>query len=188
MSDSRKLSKQGEITHPYCRYVLGLEDTNLHKSYHDNRYGFRIQDDNELFGRLLLEINQAGLSWDLILKKEENFRLAFDNFDIQKVANYQQEKIDDLLQNKSIIRNKLKINAAIYNANSIIEIQKKHGSFYAWLCLYEEKKMQKVEWVKLFKQHFKFTGGEIVGEFLMSTGFLEGAHDKNCSVFNEIKK
>lgn len=180
--------KQKKISHPYCNYVLGLENDNLHKSYHDTRYGFRVHDDNELFGRLILEINQAGLSWDLILKKENNFRKAFDNFDIEKVANYSQEKINDLLQDKGIIRNKLKVNAAVYNAIQIREIQKVHGSFYSWLSIHEKKELEKRDWTKLFKKNFKFTGGEIVGEFLMSTGFLEGAHDKNCPVYNEIKQ
>lgn len=176
------------IQHPYCKYVLNLPDDNLHKLYHDKRYGFRVKDDNELFGRLLLEINQAGLSWDLILKKEANFRKAFDNFNIQRIANYNADKIENLLLDAGIIRNKLKVNAAVFNAKRVVEIQNEYESFYNWLCTYEKQNFTKTEWTKLFKKNFKFTGGEIVGEFLMSTGFLPGAHDENCSTYHSILK
>lgn len=177
-----------EIQHPYCKFVQNLSEENLHKQYHDNRYGFRVKDDNELFGRLILEINQAGLSWDIILKKEKNFRKAFDNFEIETVANYSNEKINSLLQDAGIIRNKLKVNAVIYNAQKILELRKEYNSFYNWLCNYEKQNITKTEWTKVFKKNFKFTGGEIVGEFLMSTGFLPGAHDKNCSTYASIAK
>lgn len=176
-----------DIRHPYCRFVQNLESDNLHKKYHDLRYGFRITDDNELFGRLILEINQAGLSWDIILKKEDNFRKAYDGFDIIKIASYTNQKLEELLNNKGIIRNKLKVNAAIFNAQRIIELQKEYGSFYQWLCHHEQQELTKQAWTKLFKSNFKFTGGEIVGEFLMSTGFIAGAHDENCSIYSLIK-
>ncbi|SFT73673.1 DNA-3-methyladenine glycosylase I [Lishizhenia tianjinensis] len=175
-----------EINHPYCRFVQDLNKDNLHKQYHDFRYGFRITDDNELFGRLLLEINQAGLSWDIILKKEVNFRKAFDNFDVSKIAAYTPEKVEELLNNKGIIRNKLKVNAALHNAQRVLEIQDEFGSFYNWLSLHEEQELTKQAWTKLFKGNFKFTGGEIVGEFLMSTGFMPGAHDENCEIYSRI--
>lgn len=176
-----------ELKHPYCKYVQSLPIDNLHKQYHDFRYGYRITNDNELFGRLLLEINQAGLSWDIILKKEDNFRKAFDNFEINKIAGYTNHKVEELLNNKGIIRNKLKVNAAVYNAQRIIELQNEHGSFYQWLCIHEQQDYTKEKWTKLFKSNFKFTGGEIVGEFLMSTGFLAGAHDENCAIHSLIK-
>src|SRR5689334_25339542 len=108
----------------YCSYVAALSDDNVHKQYHDNEYGFPIDDDNELFARLVLEINQAGLSWTTILNKKENFFRAFDNFDIQKVAAYKSKKIEKLLQDAGIIRNRLKVEATVENAKRIIKIQK----------------------------------------------------------------
>lgn len=171
----------------YCDAVLDASnfklesDWLLHKNYHDTEYGFEIFDDNELFERLILEINQAGLSWNLILRKREGFKKAYDNFDIKKVASYDEADIDRLLADAGIIRNKLKINAAIANAKTLLDIQKEHGSFKAWLD--KNRALKKPEWIKLFKKTFKFTGGEIVNEFLMSTGYLEGAHIKDCSIY-----
>jgi DNA-3-methyladenine glycosylase I len=156
----------------------------LHKNYHDFYYGFPIHDDNELFGRLILEINQAGLSWETILKKEQAFRLAYDQFDISKVAAYTDQDRERLLNDPGIIRNRLKINAAIENAKTILVLQKEFGSFEKWLELHHPK--TKDEWVRLFKKTFKFTGGEIVNEFLMSTSYLAGAHDKECLIYKKV--
>ena len=114
-----------EKPNTYCQYVKPLGLDNLHKIYHNTQYGFPILSDNELFGRLILEINQAGLSWTTILKKQNNFRKSFSNFNIEKIANYVEEEINSLLKNPGVIRNKLKINAVIFNANRILEIQKK---------------------------------------------------------------
>jgi DNA-3-methyladenine glycosylase I len=158
----------------------------LHKAYHDHLYGFPIDNDNELFCRLVLEINQAGLSWEIILKKEQGFRMAYDNFDIDTVAAYTELDRERLLADAGIIRNKLKVNAAIENAKTIQQLQKEHGSFNKWLELNHPK--TKEEWVKLFKKTFKFTGGEIVNEFLMSIGILPGAHITSCPVYKEIEK
>ena len=169
----------------YCEYVESLEKSNVHRKYHDTQYGFPIKSDNELFGRLVLEINQAGLSWTTILNKQENFIKAYSNFDIHKVASYKQKDINRLLNDAGIIRNKLKINAAIYNAKQIIRLQKQFGSFEAWLVKNHPRKID--EWVKLFKETFKFTGGEITKEFLLSTGYLESAHNKSCPVYKKIK-
>lgn len=153
----------------------------LHAAYHDHHYGFPIHDDNELFGRLLLEINQAGLSWETILKKEAAFRRAYANFDIATVAAYTEADRACLLADAGIIRNRLKINAAIVNAQAILAIQASHGSFENWLI--QHHPLPKAEWVRLFKRTFRFTGGEIVGEFLLSTGYLPGAHDPTCPVY-----
>lgn len=168
----------------YCDFVAPLAPDNLHRIYHDTAYGFPLDDDNELFGRLLLEINQAGLSWELMLKKQENFRAAYAGFDIASVAAFTEEDRARLLADAGIIRNKLKVNAAIHNAGVILEFQKEFGSFKAWLDHHHP--LSKAEWVKLFKRHFKFTGGEIVGEFLMSTGYLPGAHAEGCPVYRKI--
>lgn len=175
-----------KITHSYCKSALEAEKDNLHKQYHDSEYGFPIEDDSRLFGRLVLEINQAGLSWMTILKKKDNFQKAYNEFDIKTVAAYDEKERQRLLTDAGIIRNKLKVNAAIHNANAILLLQKDHGSFKNWLDLHLGK--TKNEWVKLFKKHFKFTGGEITNEFLMSAGYLEGAHDENCPIFDKIKE
>lgn len=158
----------------------------LHKAYHDTQYGFPIHDDNELFCRLVLEINQAGLSWETILKKEKTFRKAYNNFNIKKVAGYGARDTERLLADAGIIRNRLKINAAIENAKAILQIQKTSGSFKNWLE--QQHPLSKEAWVKLFKKTFKFTGGEIVNEFLMSIGYLPGAHDEGCKIYKQVTK
>ena len=176
------------IPSSYCRAIKNMksEDQNLHKLYHDNHYGFPIENDNELFCRLILEINQAGLSWSTILKKQETFRKAYHNFDIKKVANYKEEDIQRLLNDPGIIRNKLKVSAAIENAKTILILQKEFGSFRNWLNGQHPK--TKAEWTVLFKKTFKFTGGEIVNEFLMSTGYLPGAHEAECAIYKTVIK
>lgn len=168
----------------YCEYCKSPKANQLHIDYHNELYGFPVETDNELFGRLILEINQAGLSWELILKKQKYFELAFDAFDVQTVAGYDEKDRERLLNDASIIRNKLKINAAIHNAQQILDIQREFGSFKKWLDSHHPKSRE--EWTKLFKKQFKFVGGEIVNEFLMSTGYLPGAHDENCPVFDKI--
>lgn len=172
----------------YCRAIENMSGDKkaLHKAYHDHLYGFQINDDNELFCRLVLEINQAGLSWETILKKEQTFRLAYDNFDLKKVAAYTEADRERLLNDAGIIRNRLKINAAIENAKTILKLQNEFGSFQNWLAHHHPK--SKMEWVKLFKKTFKFTGGEIVNEFLMSIGYLDGAHTTDCPIYHEIIK
>ena len=172
----------------YCRAIENMspEKKALHKAYHDHLYGFPIHDDNELFGRLILEINQAGLSWETILKKEPGFRKAYHDFNIKKVASYTEKDKNRLLADAGIIRNRLKINAAIENAKALLVIQKEHGSFQKWLAHHHP--LSKEEWVKLFKKTFKFTGGEIVNEFLMSAGYLPGAHTEDCKIYSLILK
>ena len=171
----------------YCTFIQTLTDEqNVHKVYHDKHYGFPIEEDDELFCRLILEINQAGLSWTTILNKQATFRKAYHNFNIKKVATYKEKDIECLLNDAGIIRNKLKVKAAIENAKIILGLQKKFGSFKNWLNHHHPK--TKEEWVKLFKQHFRFTGGEIVNEFLMSIGYLSGAHEPSCSTYKKWMK
>ena len=174
----------------YCDYINTItgDQLSLHKEYHDNHYGFPIVNDNELFERLMFEINQAGLNWILILKKQHNFRKAFDNYDIDKVANYGETEVNRLINDPGIIRNRLKINAAIENAKIILKIRNENGSFRKWLDLHSEKMNSLEEWTKLFKNTFKFTGGEIVNEFLTSTGYLPGAHSPECPVYERIRQ
>jgi DNA-3-methyladenine glycosylase I len=170
----------------YCEYVKNLDEDNLHKKYHDGEYGFPLHDDNLLFERLCLEINQAGLNWSIILGKKDNFHNAFHKFNIKKVASYNEKEIERLLSDPGIIRNKLKITSVIENAKRILMLQKEHGSFENWLNKNHPKSLE--EWVKLFKSQFRFTGGEIVNEFLVSIGYLPYGHDKNCPVYKKILK
>ncbi|MBE3605147.1 DNA-3-methyladenine glycosylase I [bacterium] len=165
----------------YCKIAPGHP---LHGPYHDREYGFPTRDERALFERLVLEINQAGLSWLTILKKRESFRAAFDNFEVDKIARYGERQRARLLADQSIIRNRLKIDAAIENARRVVELRREHGSFAGWLDLHHP--MDKPEWVKLFKRTFLFTGGEITGEFLLSTGYLPGAHEESCPIFRKI--
>ncbi|MEI9946386.1 MAG: DNA-3-methyladenine glycosylase I [Chitinophagaceae bacterium] len=170
----------------YCEFVQGKGKETVHRDYHDKEYGFPLLNDDELFARLILEINQAGLSWETILKKKDNFFKAFDNFNIDKVSRYTDKKKAKLMLDAGIIRNRLKIEATIDNAKKIKAIQKEFGSFKKWLDQHHPK--TKEEWVKLFKQTFRFTGGEIVNEFLMSCGYLRGAHVESCPIYKKVMK
>ncbi len=168
----------------YCEYCTSHPEDVFNKTYHDTQYGFPLTDDNLLFERLILEINQAGLSWITILKKADNFRKAYHNFNIAKVAKYGEKDFTRLLNNAGIIRNRLKVNAAIVNARKILELQKEYGSFRNWLD--SNHPLTNEEWTKLFRKTFVFTGGEIVNEFLMSTGYLAGAHEESCYIYKKV--
>jgi DNA-3-methyladenine glycosylase I len=165
----------------YCDVAVGHV---FHGPYHDTEYGFPIRDEDRLFERLVLEINQAGLSWLTILKKRQAFSAAFDNFAVDKVAKFGERRRTKLLADAGIIRNRLKVDAAIENARRIIALRASHGSFAAWLD--EHHPREKADWVKLFKKTFVFTGGEITGEFLLSTGYLPGAHVDSCPVYRRV--
>ncbi|MDH2999403.1 DNA-3-methyladenine glycosylase [Chelonobacter oris] len=168
----------------YCDYVntLPLQQDEVNKIYHDHHYGYPISDDNQLFERLVLEINQAGLSWTLMLKKQQNFRNAYSQFEIATVAAYTDVDRERLLNDAGIVRNKLKVNAAIYNASQILQLQQQYGSFKNWL----DYPRPLTDWVNLFKKQFKFVGEEIVNEFLMSCGYLQGAHQPDCPIYAKI--
>lgn len=168
----------------YCDYCNSHPEDTFNKNYHDTQYGFPLKDDDELFERLVLEINQAGLSWITILKKADNFHKAYSKFNIAKIAKYTEEDRVRLLADAGIIRNRLKVNAAIVNAQKILELKKEFGSFQGWLDAHHP--LTKDEWTKLFKKTFVFTGGEIVNEFLMSTGYLPGAHQPDCPIFKKV--
>jgi DNA-3-methyladenine glycosylase I len=170
----------------YCKFSASQPEDNVHRIYHDFHYGTPIDDDNELFGRLILEINQAGLSWETILKKQQNFYEAYDRFDIETVAAYDEAKIASLLDNAGIIRNRLKVRAAVTNAQRILQLKQQYGSFKQWLDQNSLKSLD--EWAKLFKKTFTFVGGEIVNEFLMSTGYLPGAHHEDCFRYKELER
>lgn len=173
----------------YCDFAPGHP---LHGPYHDTEYGFPQRDESVLFERLLLEINQAGLSWETILKKRAGFRRAYDGFDVDRIAAYGDRDRERLLADPGIIRNRLKVDAAIHNANVVRALRASHGGFAAWLDANvrdgDGKARDKASWVKLFKNTFRFTGGEITGEFLMSLGYLPGAHRPDCPVVEQIAR
>ena len=165
----------------YCDKAPGHQ---FHGPYHDTEYGYPVTDESVLFERLTLEIFQAGLSWLIILKKREGFKIAFENFNIDRVAGFDADDIERLIKDASIIRNRRKIEATVENARKIVFIRESHGSFANWIEAHAPK--NKGEWVKLFRQNFKFVGGEIVGEFLMSIGYLPGAHRPDCPLYATI--
>lgn len=167
----------------YCDFAPGHP---LHGPYHEHEYGFPLSGDDALFERLILEINQAGLSWELMLKRRESFRKAYGGFSIAKVARYGKRDQKRLLADPGVIRNRLKVEAAIANAKTILALQASHGSFGAWIAAHHPR--PKTDWVKLFRKTFRFAGPEIVGEFLMSIGYLPGAHRADCPVFARIAK
>jgi DNA-3-methyladenine glycosylase I len=165
----------------YCQIAPGHP---YHGPYHDREYGFPLAEDDAYFERLVLEINQAGLSWLTILKKREGFRDAYAHFQVDRVAAFGESDRRRLLADPRIIRNRLKVDAAIHNAGRFVELRESHGSIQSWLDLHHPR--SKEEWVRLFKRTFRFTGGEITGEFLMSTGYLPGAHAPECPVYQEV--
>lgn len=165
----------------YCLYAPA---DHLHRPYHDDEYGFPVRDDAALFERLVLEINQAGLSWATILRKRDAFRRAYDYFSIDAVAAYGERERERLLADAGVVRNRLKVGAAVENARRLVRLRAGHGSFAEWLDSHHPR--AKGEWVKLFKRTFVFTGGEITGEFLMSTGYLPGAHAADCPVYARV--
>lgn len=167
----------------YCDVAPGDP---LHGPYHDREYGFPLRGDAELLERLALEINQAGLSWATILRKRANFRAAFEGFDPEVVARYGAREKKRLLADAGIIRNRLKVEAVVHNAGVLVALRKSHGSFASWIDAHHP--LPKGQWVKLFGATFRFTGGEIVNEFLVSTGWLPGAHVPACPVAGKIAK
>ncbi len=154
----------------------------VHQYYHDHEYGFPVDRDDVLFERFALEIFQAGLSWEIVLKKRAETFKAFNRFRVSRVASYGDDDVERLLGNAGIIRNRLKIRAIIHNAR-VIQSWGKNG-FKTWLDA--NHAMNRGDWTRLFKNTFKFTGGEIVNELLMSTGYLPGAHEETCPIYTKI--
>ncbi len=174
----------------------------LYEKYHDTEWGVPLKEDNKLFEFLILETFQAGLSWITILRKRENFRVALDNFDYQKIANYDENKIASLLQNEGIIRNKLKIQATVTNAQAFMKIQKEFNSFsaYIWGFVNHKRIKNKVKLYKeaptntalsdtiskdLKKRGFKFVGSTVMYAHLQATGMIND-HELNCFRYDEV--
>ena len=182
------------IIKSYCTYIETLDKNNVHRLYHDNEYGFPLHNDEELFGRLVLEINQAGLSWDTILKKKENFFKAYDNFDVLKVAKYNEKKIEKLLNDPGIIRNRLKISSAIRNAQLFMDVQKEFGSFNNYLYSFMPGGKPITEYAgphistpesdaiakDMKKRGFKFFGTTICYAHMQATGMVND-HINGCA-------
>ena len=178
------------------------EGNDLYEAYHDNEWGVPVYDDDILFEFLILETFQAGLSWITVLRKRENFRKAFDNFDYKKIANYKQDKIDDLLQDAGIIRNKLKVKATVSNAQAFMKVQKEFGSFSKYIWDFVDGKPIKNN-VKNYKvapgntnlsdtlskdlksRGFKFVGSTVVYAHMQATGMVND-HEVNCFRYNEV--
>ncbi|SFC86467.1 DNA-3-methyladenine glycosylase I [Algibacter pectinivorans] len=174
----------------------------LYEAYHDKEWGVPVYDDDTLFEFLTLETFQAGLSWITVLRKRENFRAAFDNFDYKKIANYQQTKIDALLQDTGIIRNKLKVNATVTNAQALIKVQEEFGSFsnYIWGFVDGKPIKNSVNNYKeapgntplsdtiskdLKKRGFKFVGSTVVYAHMQATGMVND-HEVDCFRYQEV--
>lgn len=167
----------------YCDTAPGHP---VHGDYHDTEYGFPKTDEAALLELLSLEIFQAGLSWELVLKKRATTVEAFDGFDVDTVAGYGKRDVNRLLKNPGIIRNKLKVASIIDNAKTVQGFRVSHGGFAGWIAAHHPQ--NRTAWTKLFKKTFRFTGGEIVNEFLMSIGYLPGAHREDCPAFKRAKK
>ncbi|WP_298522193.1 DNA-3-methyladenine glycosylase I [uncultured Methanobrevibacter sp.] len=173
-----------------CSWVT---DDEVYIRYHDEEWGIPTYDDRELFEMLVLESFQAGLSWITILKKRENFKKAFDDFDVVKVSNYDEEKIEELRNNEGIIRHKGKITSAINNAKIFIEIQKEFGSFSDYIWSFTDGEIIKAEYLtesdlskeiskNLKKRGMKFVGPTIIYSYLESIGVIDN-HEKGCFKF-----
>lgn len=178
------------------------EGDDLYETYHDEEWGVPIYDDDKLFEFLILETFQAGLSWITVLRKRENFRKAFDDFNYKKIANYKQDKIDNLLQDAGIIRNKLKVNATVTNAQAFMEIQKEFGSFSNYIWGFVDGKPIKNTFKDyrnapansplsdtiskdLKKRGFKFVGTTVVYAHMQATGMVND-HEVNCFRYDEV--
>ena len=169
----------------YCSFCRKQDDQSIHRWYHDEVYGQMSKNDDELFGRLIMEINQAGLSWEIVLNKYPDLKKAYANFSIAKIARFKDEDIEVLKSNSKIIRHELKIRSIVYNAQQILSIQKEFGTFEKWISKNRQNSIE--NWTRIFKKNFKFVGKEIVSEFLMSNGIIPGAHDENCPVYHKLK-
>lgn len=185
------------------KYKCGwCEGDALYEAYHDKEWGVPVYDDDTLFEFLILETFQAGLSWITVLRKRENFRIAFDNFDYEKISNYTQEKIDTLLTDAGIIRNKLKIKATVTNAQAFIKIQEEFGSFskYIWEFVDSKPIKNKIKNYKeapantslsdtiskdLKKRGFKFVGSTVIYAHMQATGMVND-HEINCFRYEEV--
>ncbi len=184
-----------------CEWVSGNE---LYEEYHDKEWGVPSYDDRHLFEMLILEGAQAGLNWLTILKKREGYKKSFDDFDALKISRYSQKKIDKLLLNPEIIRNKLKVNATVTNAKIFLEIQKEHGSFSEYIWQFVGGRPIQNKWKKqsdvpattavsdemskvLKKRGFKFVGSTICYAYMQAVGMVND-HTVDCMCYKKCSK
>ena len=182
-----------------CGWCIGSD---IYEAYHDEEWGNPVYDDDTLFEFLILETFQAGLSWITILKKRENFRKAFDNFDYKKIAKYNTNKVESLLQDAGIVRNKLKVNATITNAQAFMKIQEEFGSFskYIWNFVNGKPIKNSLKNYKdapantplsdtiskdLKKRGFKFVGSTVIYAQMQATGMVND-HEVSCFRYHEV--
>jgi len=182
-----------------CGWCIGDE---LYEFYHDQEWGVPLHDERLLFEFLILETFQAGLSWITVLRKRESFRLAFDNFDYHRIAKYSDAKKESLLQDTGIIRNKLKVNAAVSNAQAFIKTQEEFGSFDSYIWSFVDHKPIKNKWKnykdcpantslsdqiskELKKRGFKFVGSTVVYAFMQAIGMVND-HTTTCYRYHEV--
>ena len=165
----------------YCDYAPGHP---WHEPYHDHEYGFPQTGDDVLLERLALEIMQAGLSWELVLRRRAGLDAAFDWFVVDQVAAYGEAERERLLADARIIRNRRKVDAIIENAHRIVALRAAHGSFHGWLAAQHPLSLD--DWVRRFRGVFVFCGREVVNEFLLSLGWLPHAHRPDCPVYARI--
>jgi DNA-3-methyladenine glycosylase I len=178
------------------------KDNELYQKYHDTEWGKPCHDDKKLFELIILEGAQAGLSWSTVLKKRENYRIAFDNFDVKKIASYKEEEIEELLNNEGIIRNKLKINSAIRNAKIFIEIKKEFGSFDKYIWNFVNNKPIKNNFKSytemptstnlsdkiskdLKSRGMNFVGSTIIYAYMQAIGMVND-HEVDCFRYNQV--
>lgn len=168
------------MSETYCQFVRAGRAGKLLTDYHNEEYGVPVRDESVLFERLTLETFQAGLSWEIVLKKRSGLFEAFKQFNADQVAAFGPDEIETVVQNPRVIRNRRKIEAAVYNAKAIIQMREQFGGFDRWLDLQIQNEQE--DWVSAFRSRFKFMGGEVVGEFLISLGIIPGSHDADCEV------
>ncbi len=165
----------------YCAIAPGHP---WHGPYHDLEYGYPTTDETVLCERLALEVMQAGLTWQLVLQRREGLRAAFDGFRVDRLVAYGDDDVARLLSDARIIRNRLKVTAIVQNAHVLRDLRESHGGFAAWLAAHHPRALP--DWVTLFRSRFRFCGPEIVSEFLMSIGYLGGAHRSDCPVYAAV--
>jgi DNA-3-methyladenine glycosylase I len=165
----------------YCDLAPGHP---IHGPYHDLEYGLPQTADDVLLERLSLEIMQAGLTWELVLRRREGLRAAFDDFHVESVAAYGEEARGRLLADPRIIRNRRKVDAIVENARRMLELRPEYGSLHGWLAA--QHPLDLAGWVRVMKRRFVFMGPEVCREFLVSLGWLPGAHRPNCPVYERL--
>jgi len=165
----------------FCTQAAALPNTDLRRLYHDTEHGLLPNHDDELFGRFLLCVMEAGIGVEAILRKKEWIRRAFANYRLEEIAAFGEQEIEALREDGTIVRNERKIRSIVYNAGAVLELREFSDSWRHWLL--EQHPRSTEQWGALFKTHFQLSGGQIFTKFLVGTGFLEGAHTEDCPMY-----